>query len=47
MQEDGKLHALKDKWWIEKNEGAGECGGETAGGGDTPELGMEETFHKK
>lgn len=41
MQEDGTLHQLKEKWWVEKNPGAGQCGDEGGGGGDTPELGMD------
>lgn len=41
MQEEGKLYDLKQKWWVEKNPGAGECTDEGDGGGDTPELGMD------
>lgn len=43
MQEEGKLHRLKTKWWVEKNTGAGEgnCDADATGGGDTPELGMD------
>lgn len=41
MQEDGKLHQLKEKWWVEMNPGAGQCDAEASGGGDTPELGMD------
>lgn len=41
LQEEGKLRELKERWWVEKNEGAGDCGGDTGGGGDAPELGMD------
>lgn len=43
MQEEGKLLRLKTKWWVEKNTGAGEgnCDSGDAGGGDTPELGLD------
>lgn len=43
MQEEGKLLRLKTKWWVEKNTGAGEgnCDSGGAGGGDTPELGLD------
>lgn len=41
LQEDGTLHQLKEKWWVENNPGAGKCNKGTAGGGDTPELGMD------
>lgn len=41
LQEEGKLRELKERWWVEKNEGAGDCGSDTGGGGDAPELGMD------
>lgn len=41
MQEDGSLHQLKEKWWVEKNPGAGECDADSGDAGDTPELGMD------
>lgn len=41
MQEEGKLYALKTKWWVDMNPGAGECDDEGDGGGDTLELGMD------
>lgn len=25
LQEDGTLHQLKEKWWVENNPGAGQC----------------------
>lgn len=40
MQEDGKLHQLKEKWWVEMNPGAGECSADDGGQSATPELGM-------
>lgn len=40
MQEDGKLHQLKEKWWVEMNPGAGECSSDDGGQSATPELGM-------
>lgn len=43
MQEEGKLHRLKTKWWVEKNTaaGPGNCDSESSAGGDTPELGLD------
>lgn len=41
LQENGILHQLKEKWWVENNPGAGECGDDSGGGGDTPELGLD------
>lgn len=43
MQEDGKLYRLKTKWWVEENSGPGEgsCDSDDTGGGDTPELGLD------
>lgn len=41
MQEEGKLHQLKEKWWIEKNPSAGDCDADSGEGSDTPELGMD------
>lgn len=35
------MHQLKEKWWVENNPGAGECGDASEGGGDTPELGLD------
>lgn len=40
LQEDGKLRELKDRWWIDNNGGELHCNDEK-GGGDTPELGMD------
>lgn len=40
LQEEGKLRELKDRWWIENNGGELTCNDEE-GGGDTPELGMD------
>lgn len=40
LQEDGKLRDLKDRWWIDNNGGELQCNDEE-GGGDTPELGMD------
>lgn len=40
LQEEGKLRELKDRWWIEKNGGELVCN-DDEGGGDTPELGMD------
>lgn len=41
MQEDGTLHQLKEKWWITNNPGSGECDDGSGGGGDTPEMGLD------
>lgn len=41
MQEDGKLHDLKEKWWAPMDEGTEVCDTGGGGGGDTPELGMD------
>lgn len=41
LQEEGKLGPLKTKWWIEKNGGEGKCAADAEGGGDTPELGLD------
>lgn len=35
------MNQLHEKWWVERNPGAGQCGKDTGGGGDTPELGMD------
>lgn len=40
MQEEGKLQRLKMKWWKDDKEGGG-CSDDSAGSGDTPELGMD------
>lgn len=45
LQEDGVLRELKEKWWVEMNPSEGECGDEGGGGGDTPELGMDNVFN--
>lgn len=34
------LRDLKQKWWYERNGGVGNCDNDE-GGGDTPELGMD------
>lgn len=41
LQEEGKLAALKNRWWVELNPGAGECDDDGDGGSDTPELGLD------
>lgn len=41
LQEEGKLNDLKTRWWIENNGGEGKCAADAAGGGDTPELGLD------
>lgn len=41
LQEDGTLSKLKTRWWVEKNGGEGKCKTDTGGGGDTPELGLD------
>lgn len=41
MQEEGKLHKLKEKWWVENNEGAGKCETESTGGASELEMGMD------
>lgn len=41
MQEDGRLHKLKEKWWVENNKATVTCESESASQGDTPELGMD------
>ena len=42
MQEEGKLHKLKQKWWVDRNKKPDNttCDLTDTGGGDTLELGM-------
>lgn len=43
MQEEGKLLRLKTKWWEDNNtpKDGSSCDSGDAGGGDTPELGLD------
>lgn len=41
LQEEGKLAELKNRWWVDKNPGAGECDDGGGAQSDTPELGLD------